>query len=88
MVKYNKPKLWFKGFKRTSGFSKEFSVEKNLETMYKNSGLKDPVDKYLRIGRQSNALANLTVDKETKRIARAVATLAFSKLARLHELGK
>jgi hypothetical protein len=82
--------LWAKKgiMKRHSGFSKENSVERNLAIMYKNANLTHPADRYLRIGRQANVLANLTMDKETKKIARAVATLAFAKLAKLHKMEK
>lgn len=76
--------LWFKGFKRHSGFSKEFSVEKNLKVMYKNTRLKDPSNAWRRVGRQAQSLSNLTQDKKTKMVAQIVATAAFKKLAKLN----
>lgn len=77
--------LWFKGFKRHSGFDKDVSVETNLEVMYRNTRLKKPVDRWRRVGRQANVLANLTKDKSTEKKARAVANAAFKKLAKLQE---
>ena len=77
--------LWFKGFKRHSGFDKDASVETNLRVMYKNAKLKDPADRWRRVGRQSQALANLTAHKPTEKKARAVADAAFKKLAKLNE---
>ncbi len=81
-----KRELWFKPgktFKRHSKFDKDLSVESNLRVMYRNSKLKDPADRWRRVGRQSLSLANLTSDKPTERKARAVADLAFKKLAKL-----
>ena len=80
--------LWFKGFKRYSGFSKEFSVEKNLNVMYKNTHLKSPENAWRRVGRQAQALANLSKDKETVNMTRQVATAAFKKLAKIREMEK
>jgi len=80
--------LWFKGFKRHSGFDKTKSVEQNLKIMYKNAKLKNPADRWRRVGRQATALANLTKDFETQIRARTVANEAFNKLEILHELGK
>lgn len=77
--------LWFKGFKRHSGFDKDASVETNLNVMYRNARLKKPSDRWRRVGRQANALANLTKDKPTEKKARAVASAAFKKLEKLQE---
>jgi hypothetical protein len=77
--------LWFKGFKRHSGFDRGLTVEENLKVMYLNAGLKKPADRWRRVGRQANVLANLTKDKPTERRARAVANAAFKKLAKLQE---
>ncbi len=73
-------KLWFTGFKRKSGFSKDASIRENLIVMSKNTRLKTPEKVWLRVGRQAQALANLTIDKETKKKATAVARAAFKKL--------
>ncbi len=81
-----KRELWFKPgktFKRHSGFDKDLSVEANLKLMYRNTKLKDPADRWRRVGRQAIALANLTSDKLTERKARAVADAAFKKLAKI-----
>jgi len=77
--------LWFKGFKRHSGFDKDFSIEHNLKVMYRNAKLMKPADRWRRVGRQAQALANLTADKTTEKKARAVADAAFKKLAKLNE---
>jgi len=78
--------LWFKKemLKRHSGFSKNFTVAKNLEIMSRNTKLKKPANVWLRVGRQANILANLSRDKETIKVARLVATAAFAKLAKLN----
>lgn len=78
--------LWFKKgmMRRHSGFSKENSVTRNLAIMYKNANLKNPADRWLRVGRQANILANISQDKETVKIARLVANAAFSRLAKLN----
>lgn len=81
-------KLWFTGFKRTSGFNKDFTVAKNLEIMAKNTKLKKPANVWLRVGRQANVLANLSKDKETINMARQVATHAFKKLAKIRAMEK
>ncbi len=78
-----KRELWFKPgktFKRHSKFDKNLSVEANLKLMYGNAKLKDPADRWRRVGRQAQALANLTVSVETKKKANAVAKIAFKKL--------
>ena len=82
--------LWAKKgmMKRHSGFSKNYTVAKNLEVMAKNTHLKKPANVWLRVGRQAQVLANLSQDKETVNMAKLVATAAFKKLAKLHELGK
>ena len=77
--------LWFKGFKRHSGFDKTKSVAENLRIMYKNTRLKIPANAWRRVGRQAQVLANLTTDKETKARAKAVAMVAFKKLSKLQE---
>lgn len=78
-------KFWFKKgmMKRHSGFSKENSVTRNLAVMYKNANLKNPADRWLRVGRQANVLANLSKDKETVNIAKSVANAAFKRLEKL-----
>jgi hypothetical protein len=81
--------LWAKGImKRHSGFSKNFTVSKNLEVMAKNTRLKKPANVWLRVAKQAQILSNLSQDKETVNMAKQVAIKAFAKLARLHELGK
>lgn len=75
--------LWFKGFKRHSGFEKDASVETNLRVMYGNAKLKNPADRWRRVGRQAQSLANLTADFSTKKKAQAVANTAFKKLQKL-----
>ena len=78
-----KQRLWSKNiFKRHSGFDKDLPVEDNLRVMYRNAKLKDPADRWRRVGRQAQSLANLTTDKPTERRARAVAEAAFKKLAK------
>lgn len=81
-------KLWFTGFKRTSGFNKNFTVSKNLEVMAHNTRLKRPANVWLRVGRQAQVLANLSQDKETINMAKQVATKAFAKLAKIREMEK
>ena len=76
-------KLWFPGFKRHSGFSKEFDVDKNLRVMYKNTRLKSPENAWRRVGRQAQSLANISQDKATKMKSQMVATAAFKKLEKL-----
>ena len=77
--------LWFKGFKRHSGFDKTKSVAENLRIMYRNTKLKIPSNAWRRVGRQAQALANLTEDKETKRKASSVAEQAFKKLQKIQK---
>jgi hypothetical protein len=86
MVK--KSNLWFTGFKRHSGFSKDYTVSKNLEVMAKSTKLKKPANVWLRVGRQAQVLANLSKDKETVNMAKLVATAAFKKLEKIHEREK
>ena len=70
---------WFKP-KRHSGFDKVRSVAWNLSTMYRNTPKRwTPYRRWLRVGRQAQALANVTQDRETERKARKVAQLAFQK---------
>ena len=83
-----KSKLWFTGFKRTSGFNKDFTVAKNLEVMAKNTRLKNPANVWLRVGRQANILANLSKDKSTVTLAKLVANAAFKKLAKIRMMEK
>ncbi len=80
-----KAKLWFTGFKRESGFNKNYTVAKNLEVMAKSTNLKKPANVWLRVGRQAQVLANLSKDKETVDMAKLVATAAFKRLAKIHE---
>ena len=71
---------WFKP-KRHSGFSKEKTIEANLRTMHGNTPKTMNRDsRWRRVGRQAQALANVTKDKETKAKAGRVAELAFKKL--------
>lgn len=76
---------WFPGFKRHSGFDKDATVERNLNVMYKNAKLSTPEKKWLRVGRQAQALANITADRVTKNKANSVATAAFKRLAKLQK---
>lgn len=82
--------LWAKKgmFKRHSGFSKDYTVSKNLEVMAKNTNLKRPANVWLRVGRQANVLANLSQDKETVTVAKLVANAAFKKLAKIRAMEK
>jgi len=75
--------LWFMGFKRHSGFDKTSSVTENLRVMYKNTRLKISANAWRRVGRQAQALANLTADKATERKSRAVADAAFRQLSKI-----
>jgi len=78
--------LWSKGiFKRHSGFDKDLSVKENIQIMYKNTKLKNPANAWRRVGRQAQALANLTQDKVTRNKAIVIAHAAFRKLAKLQE---
>ena len=81
-------KLWFTGFRRESGFSKNYTVAKNLEVMAKSTNLKKPANVWLRVGRQAQVLANLSKDKETVNMAKLVATAAFKKLEKIHSMEK
>lgn len=67
--------------KRESGFSKDKTIEANLRTMHGNTPKNMRREKrWLRVGRQAQALANVTQDKPTKKKAEAVAERAFKKL--------
>lgn len=77
--------LWFRGFKRHSGFDKTKSVAENLRIMYKNTKLKNPANAWRRVGRQAQVLANLSQDRVTYTKAQAVAQIAFKRLAKLQK---
>ena len=71
---------WFKP-KRHSGFSKKKTVEANLSTMFGNTPKNMlPENRWRRVGRQAQALANVTTDVATKTKAQSVAKWAFRKL--------
>ena len=73
-------KKWFKP-KRESGFSKDKTIEANLRTMHANTPKNMKREsRWRRVGRQAQALANVTQDKETQKKAEAVAERAFKKL--------
>ncbi len=81
--------LWAKGiFKRHSGFSKDYTVSKNLARMAESTNLRKPANVWVRVGRQAQSLANLTADKQTKLKAKQVANKAFLKLAKIHKMEK
>lgn len=77
--------LWFRGFKRHSGFDKTKSVAENLRVMYENTHLKNPANAWRRVGRQAQVLANLSQDKVTYTKASFVAQIAFKRLAKLQK---
>lgn len=83
-------KLWAKKgmMKRHSGFSKDYTVSKNLEVMAKNTNLKRPANVWLRVGKQASILVNLSQDKKTVRIATLVKNAAFKKLEKIHSMEK
>ena len=71
---------WFKP-KRETGFDKSKSVESNLRIMYRHTGKSlSPHKRWLRVGRQALALANVTTDPATRRKAKAVSKAAFNKI--------
>ena len=73
---------WFKA-KRHTGFDKDKSVESNLRTMYRNTAKSlTPHKKWLRVGRQALALANVSTDSATVKKAKAVSKRAFEKAKR------
>ena len=64
-----------------SGFKKEKSVSSNMRTMMRNADHRKSEKGRLRqVGRQAQALANVTTDKATENKARAVAKRAFTRL--------
>jgi hypothetical protein len=68
---------WFEP-KRHTGFKKELSVQKNAQIMYRNSDKRmSRSNRWLRVGKQAQALANVTKDIQTKNKARSVAEYAF-----------
>lgn len=81
-MRRKRTKKWFKP-KRHSGFRKEYSIQKNLRVMYRRTPKNwTPKRRWLRVGRQAQALANVTQDRETERKARRVAEEAFRKARR------
>lgn len=72
---------WFKP-KRHSGFRKARTVDANLRVMYLNADKRmTRKNRYLRVGRQALALANVTPDKATEKKAKAVSKKAFKRAA-------
>lgn len=70
---------WFKP-KHKSGFDKDKTTKNNVRTMMTNSDhRKSEKDRLLQVGRQAQALANVTTDRETKKKAEAVARKAFGR---------
>ncbi len=70
---------WFKP-KHKSGFDKNKTVKANVKTMMGHSDhRKDEKSRLLQVGRQAQALANVTKDIETKKKAEAVARKAFGR---------
>jgi len=73
-------KKWFKP-KRESGFDKDYTIDKNLRAMYRNSDKRlTPAHRWRQVGRQAQALANVTTDAPTRKKAQAVAIAAFKKV--------
>ena len=71
---------WYKP-KRHSGFKKEKSVDANVRVMMQNSDhRKNRHGRLLQVGRQAQALANVTKDTATRKKARAVADKVFEKI--------
>lgn len=78
----SKTEKWFKP-KRESGFDHRRSVEWNLRTMYRHAPKNwTPYRKWILVGRQAQALANVTKDRPTEKKAKAVAKAAFAKARR------
>lgn len=80
---------WFKP-KRHSGFSKDYTIDQNLRVMYANtSKALSSYKRWLRVGRQAQALANLTIGKPKLRHvhekSRSVAEHAFKKASKYTE---
>lgn len=66
--------------KRHSGFDKDKTVSDNVRTMMRNADhRKSEKDRLLQVGRQAQALANVTTDRETQKKAQAVANRAFRR---------
>lgn len=66
--------------KRESGFDKDYPIDKNLRVMYLNSDKRLTLaHRWRQVGRQAQALANVTADAPTRKKAQAVATAAFKK---------
>ena len=74
---------WFKA-KRHTGFDKDKSIESNLRIMYRNTAKSLSRQKrWLRVGRQALALANVSTDPATVKKAKAVSKRAFEKLKKV-----
>jgi len=72
-------KKWFKP-KRHTGFDKDKTVKDNVRTMMLNADhRKSEKGRLLQVGRQAQALANVTTDRETQKKAQAVANRAFGR---------
>ena len=72
-------KKWFKP-KRHTGFDKDKTVKDNVRTMMLNADHRKSEDKrLLQVGRQAQALANVTTDRQTQKKAQAVANRAFGR---------
>ena len=70
---------WYKP-KRHSGFDKDKNVDDNVRTMMRNADhRKSEKDRLLQVGRQAQALANVTTDRQTQKKAQAVANRAFGR---------
>ena len=71
---------WFDP-QRTSGFSKDKSVDANLKTMFAHTPKNMLItSRWRRVGNRALALSNVTTDKVTKSKAKAVADKAFKRL--------
>jgi len=67
--------------KRKSGFHKSKSASDNVRVMMRNAPKNYSAERKLRlVGRQAQALANVTKDKMTEKKARSTARLAFNRL--------
>ena len=72
-------KKWFNP-KRHTGFDKDKNVDDNVRTMMRNADhRKSEKDRLLQVGRQAQALANVTTDRQTQKKAQAVANRAFRR---------
>jgi len=70
---------WYKP-KRHSGFDKDKTAKDNVRTMMRNADhRKSEKGRLLQVGRQAQALANVTTDRETQKKAKAVANRAFGR---------